>query len=211
MSVWRAWPSDRSIDPDLAYIFKHALTQETAYQSLLRKKRREIHRAVAQVYERLYADRLDEYAALLARHYAEAGDDARVLAYSIRAGDRAARVYASPEALEHYTRALDLAKARLEGAARSEAASAAIPPPPAEDFAQLLMHLYMGRGRAFEVTGLFDEALLNYEDMEALARRLGDRALELASLVARAGIRSTPNKAHDAGQAQARSSHCCSA
>ena len=59
---------------DIAYIFKHALTQETAYQSLLLKRRRSIHRRVAETYEIIYADRVEEFASLLTHHYAEAGE-----------------------------------------------------------------------------------------------------------------------------------------
>jgi predicted ATPase len=94
-------------EEELAYLFKHALTQESAYESLLRKKRREIHLRVVQAYEQLYPDRLDEYAALLAQHYTEAGDDEKATTYLIRAGDQAARVYAHSEARVHYALALD--------------------------------------------------------------------------------------------------------
>ena len=61
----------RANEPDLAYLFKHAMTQETAYASLLNKARRDIHVQVAQAIEMQYADRLDEYAALLAQNLAE--------------------------------------------------------------------------------------------------------------------------------------------
>lgn len=92
---------------DIAYIFKHALTQETAYQSLLLKRRRSIHRRVAETYETLYADRVEEFASLLTQHYAEAGEHVKVLHYAILAGDHAARVYAYAEARIYYLRALD--------------------------------------------------------------------------------------------------------
>src|SRR5919201_4991842 len=103
----------KSSEPEPAYLFKHTLTQETAYQSLLLRRRREIHRRVAQAVEQLYPDRLDEFAALLAQHYAEAEDEAKTYEYSIRAAEAAARVYANDEAVEHYTRALDIAKAQV--------------------------------------------------------------------------------------------------
>ncbi len=90
----------------LAYLFKHALTQEAAYQSLLLKARREIHRQVAEAYEQLYPNQLDEYAALLTQHYAEAGDDAKMLDYATRAGDVAARHFANAEARLYYDDAL---------------------------------------------------------------------------------------------------------
>src|SRR5205085_8248499 len=93
-------------------IFRHALTQQAAYDSILNTARREIHLTVAQTYERLYADRLDALAALLARHYAEAGDDAKTVGYAIRAADRAMQRNAQTEARMYYAQALD-ALARL--------------------------------------------------------------------------------------------------
>lgn len=93
-------------DEELSYLFKHALTQESAYQSLLVKRRREIHRLVAQAYERLYADQLGKFAPLLAHHYAQAGDDVKLVEYAIRAGDAAAQSYALPEAVQFYAQAL---------------------------------------------------------------------------------------------------------
>ena len=96
------------------YAFKHPLTQEAAYESLLLKQRREIHRRVGETYEHLHPDRLDEFAAMLARHYAEAGDDAKTLEYSIRAGDVASRVHANDEAVAHYARALSTAARGVE-------------------------------------------------------------------------------------------------
>ncbi len=92
---------------ELTYLFKHGLTQEAAYESLLLKKRHEIHRLVANAYEQLYPDRLDENAALLAKHYAEAGDDDKTFVYAVRSGDAAARVFAYSEAGAHYAQALD--------------------------------------------------------------------------------------------------------
>lgn len=161
-------------DEEDAYIFKHALTQDTAYQSLLLKRRREIHRLVAHAYEAQYGDRcLDDYAGILAQHYAEAGDDARVLVYSTRAGDLAARVYANAEALEHYSRALDAA--RRTGATTAQ-----------------LIHLYTRRGRVLEVIGQYDKALSSYEEMASLAQTRNNRELELASLLPRATLRSAP-------------------
>lgn len=102
----------RAEDPDPAYLFRHTLTQETAYESLLLKRRREMHRLVAQSYERLYPQRLDELAAVLAQHYAQVGDDVKTVEYAERAGDVAARVYAQVEARLHYGQALS-AMARL--------------------------------------------------------------------------------------------------
>ncbi len=97
----------RVSDEDLSYLFKHALTQESAYASLLVKTRRDLHRRIAQAYETLDAEHLDELAPLLVRHYAEAGDHARVAEYALRAGAAAANVYAHIEARAYWAQALD--------------------------------------------------------------------------------------------------------
>src|SRR5439155_25684062 len=93
---------------DRTYVFKHALTQEAAYHSLLHKTRREIHERVAKTYESLYPNRLDEYAALLARHYELAGDAQRAVEYLTRAGERARRISAFAEADGAFERAYRL-------------------------------------------------------------------------------------------------------
>ena len=90
-----------------AYMFKHALTQDAAYQMLLVKQRREIHRQVARTIESLYANQLDDNAAILARHYLAAHDDAKTSEYSIRAGERAMQLYAFAEARFHFSNAVD--------------------------------------------------------------------------------------------------------
>lgn len=169
------------------YVFKHNLTQEAAYESLLLKQRREIHRLVGETYEQLYADRLDEYAAVLAQHYAESGDVAKTLDYSIRAGDVAMRVYANDEAVTHYSRAMQVLK--REGDAGGKVVA--------------LRELYLKRGRALELLSHFDEAARNYDEMHAAARERGDRAFELAALIACATIRSIPGSARDETQGHA--------
>ena len=197
----------RAEGPELAYLFRHALTQETAYNSLLRKRRRAVHLLIGQAYEQLYADRLEEHAALLAHHYGEAGDDAKTLQYSSLAGEAAARVYAAGEAVNHYTRALLIAQRALEAgdlAAPGEGAprEGALRLPPSEGV-PLLRRLYLGRGRALEVAGRWQEALHNYEELAAFGDRQGEMDLELAALIARARIYATPNPAHDAASAEA--------
>lgn len=162
----------RAGDAELAYLFKHTLSQETAYGSLLVKRRRQVHLKVAQTMESLYADSIDEYAALLARHYAEAGDDEKTLEYAARAGEVASRTYANAEAIANFSLGLEAAK-RLGTSARSS-----------------LENLYLRRGRALELSGRHQEALASYEEMEATAKSDGDRSLELAAVIARATLMS---------------------
>ncbi|MBI3760286.1 MAG: AAA family ATPase, partial [Chloroflexi bacterium] len=81
--------------PQPVYQFKHVLTQETAYASLLLSKRRELHRRVAECLERTDKERVND----IARHFLEAHDTAKALPYLVEAGDRAARAYSMPEAI----------------------------------------------------------------------------------------------------------------
>lgn len=100
----------RLADEELAYLFKHALTQESAYDSLLVKRRRMVHQRVAEAYEQIYANRVADYAAVLAYHYGEAGDDAKTCEYALQAADAAMQVYAYPEARGHFAQALNSMK-----------------------------------------------------------------------------------------------------
>ncbi len=169
-------------EEELAYMFKHALTQEAAYDSLLLKRRRDLHRLAAEAYERFYPDRLDENAALLAQHYQEAGDDAKTLEYATRAGDAAARLYANAEALMHYDQAIDISRRFLgDGSRDKERARVGE-----------LQSLYLKRGQVLELSGKYDEALRNYDELAAVAETLGTRELQLSALLARATLYSTP-------------------
>ena len=106
---------ERTRQPELAYIFKHALTQQAAYDLLLVKRRREIHKRTAEVLEAIHPERDDEIAALLAHHYLRAEVWEAATTYSRRAGERAVRLYALKEAHGHYQHAVDGAM-RLETA-----------------------------------------------------------------------------------------------
>jgi class 3 adenylate cyclase/tetratricopeptide (TPR) repeat protein len=92
-------------DPRLEYIFKHALTQEAAYDLLLMRRRREYHCRVGVVLEELYPQRLDELAPLIAHHFWLGEDWPHAAQYAHRAGSEAERAGARHEATDHYDRA----------------------------------------------------------------------------------------------------------
>ncbi len=96
------------------YVFKHAVTQEAIYEGILLRRRAELHRGVAEQYEALFSDRLDEFYSLLAHHYACAEEWQKAEHYLLEAGDHAGRLAADAEALEHYRLAL-AAQARAAG------------------------------------------------------------------------------------------------
>jgi class 3 adenylate cyclase/tetratricopeptide (TPR) repeat protein len=93
--------------PELEYIFKHALAQEATYQSILLRKRRELHARVGQAIESLFEERLEEFYGVLAYHYASAENWKKAQEYLFKAGDKAGQVAADAEALAHYRQALE--------------------------------------------------------------------------------------------------------
>ncbi len=99
--------------PELSYMFKHALTQDVAYRTLLRERRKTLHRLIGSAIEELYADRLPEHLEMLAHHYHEGEAWEKALEYLIKAGDKAANSYANHDALEYYTRVFKVCE-RLE-------------------------------------------------------------------------------------------------
>ncbi|HET6947108.1 MAG TPA: AAA family ATPase [bacterium] len=98
---------ERRAAPEREYVFKHALIQEAAYESILLGQRRSLHRKVGEAIERLFADRLEEFYGLLAHHFTQAEDWEKAQAYLFQAGDQSGKVAADAEALAHYQRALD--------------------------------------------------------------------------------------------------------
>jgi serine phosphatase RsbU (regulator of sigma subunit) len=96
------------VEPDLEYLFRHALVQDTAYTSLLESDRKRLHLAVGEAIENLYPERRTELAAILAKHFREAGESGRSLSYFLIAGDEALSAYANQEAEILYRSALDL-------------------------------------------------------------------------------------------------------
>ena len=92
--------------PELGYSFKHSLTQEAAYNSLLHERRKEYHHRVGAALEEAFTDRAEEYLGILARHFESAGAYEEALTYLIRAGDKARIEEAHEEALDFYHRTL---------------------------------------------------------------------------------------------------------
>ena len=148
---------EKSRVPRRVYTFKHAMTQETAYASLLLSRRRDLHRNVAEVLERTDAERVAE----IARHYVEAREQARALPYLLDAGDQAARAYATQEAIQAYEQALEIIETVQD-----------VP---------LARRAYEGLGGA--LTFIFDveAATDNYQKMERFGVELGDMPMQVSA------------------------------
>jgi class 3 adenylate cyclase/tetratricopeptide (TPR) repeat protein len=101
---------ERVHDPELEYIFKHALTQEAAYDLLLIRRRKELHRRAGEVLEELYPEQRGELASALAYHFRLGEDWQRAADYAMGAGAQAVKVYAMSEALAYYDNSYDALK-----------------------------------------------------------------------------------------------------
>ncbi|NIO03057.1 MAG: guanylate cyclase, partial [Proteobacteria bacterium] len=105
---------ERGIYPQSTYLFKHALTQEVAYNSLLLKRRKEIHEEIGEAIEALYPDRLEEHYELLAYHYASSANTDKAVEYLDLANQKAAKLNAMEEAKAYFDEAMALLDALPE-------------------------------------------------------------------------------------------------
>jgi class 3 adenylate cyclase/predicted ATPase len=98
----------RGIPPQATYLFKHALIQDSAYQSLLKSTRQQYHTQIARVLEERFPETKETQPELLAHHYTEAGLREEAIVYWRKAGQRAMGQSANLEAIGHLTKGLEL-------------------------------------------------------------------------------------------------------
>jgi hypothetical protein len=89
---------------ELEYLFKHYLIQEVAYNTILIKKRKQLHKLIAQSIEKLYSDRLKEFYELLAFHYEKAEEWEKAAEYLNRAGRKVGEFFGKEESKEFFDR-----------------------------------------------------------------------------------------------------------
>jgi tetratricopeptide (TPR) repeat protein len=94
--------------PEVEYTFKHALTQEVAYNSLLIERRRVLHERAGQAIEAVFPYRVEDYYNELAYHYSRSGNTPKAVEYLQLAGQQAVQRSANAEAVSHLTTALNL-------------------------------------------------------------------------------------------------------
>lgn len=98
----------RRVTPEPTYAFKHALVQDTAYQSLLSRKRRQLHARITEIIQTEFPERLEAEPELMAHHATEAGLTETAIECWEMAGRRAVHRSANAEAAHHYTKAIEL-------------------------------------------------------------------------------------------------------
>ena len=99
---------EKQLFPELEYIFKHALTQEVAYGSLLLKRKKEIHEKIGHVIEELYSERLEEYYDVLAYHYMRSDNKEKAVAYLDLANQKAFNASSMEDAKGYFYKAMEI-------------------------------------------------------------------------------------------------------
>jgi adenylate cyclase len=144
-------------DPELAYLFRHALTYEVVYNCLPFARRRELHARVGDFLELLYQDQLEEVSGMLARHFAEAQKWDKAVVVALMAGTQAQELYANQDALAYFR----LAERCLEHLSP-------------DDFWISAVRLHLNRGRLYRLLGQYDVAEVDLQHAIEIARRHDD-------------------------------------
>jgi predicted ATPase len=185
----------RGLPPQATHLFKHALIQDAAYQSLLRSTRQQYHQRIAQVLEARFPELCETQPELLAHHYTEAGFMAQAISYWQRAGQRAVERSANLEAIGHLTKGLEVLVTLPETRERAQQELALLTTlgpamivikgygaPEVEDTylrARELCQQMDGPAQRFPVVrGLWNRYLMRAEHQQA--RELGEQLLSLA-------------------------------
>lgn len=155
---------EKSRLPRRVYSFKHGMTQEAAYNSMLLSRRREVHRRAAQAMTVHAQERAGE----IARHFLEARQPAQALPHLVAAGDQAARTYAVEEAAQYYQKAIDL-RAGVEDSGH-------------------ILRAYEGLGSVQSNANQVPEAMATFQAMLHLATERGDCTMQVSALNKLAGV-----------------------
>jgi len=93
---------EKSLFPELEYVFKHALTRDVAYNSVLQQRRKAIHEEIGRAIEALYPDRIEEFYEMLAHHYSRSDNFEKAHQFLELSGDKVMRNHSASEAFSYY-------------------------------------------------------------------------------------------------------------
>jgi class 3 adenylate cyclase/predicted ATPase len=148
------------LPPQATYVFKHALIQEAAYQSLLKSTRQQYHQHIAQVLAERFPETAETQPEVLAHHYTEGGVGAQAVLYWQRAGQHALQRSANLEAIQHLTQGLGLLATMPETLSRAQQ--------------ELDVQLALGSALMASKGGSSPEAEQTYARARALCARVGE-------------------------------------
>lgn len=163
----------KETQPSLEYMFKHALTQEVAYNLLPFAQKRKLHLKIGNHYEKKFKDSLEERCELLAHHYENSDSFNKAFFYLIKAGKKGKRGYANQEAIRFLDRAeeiyrQDSTRGRLKRQIRSATA--------------LMLELSEERGQVYKLIGEYDKAEKNFSAMLDLSEKGPNQTLQARAL-----------------------------
>jgi class 3 adenylate cyclase/tetratricopeptide (TPR) repeat protein len=141
-----------------ALVFRHALIQDTAYRSLLSRRRRHVHEAIAKALAEAYPDLAVTQPELIARHYVEAQQNELAFPYWMRAGERALGRSANYEAVDHFQNALAIVEHLPEGPARRKE----------------VIEATLNLGEALSAAGRLSDSPAKFKLTARMAREAGD-------------------------------------
>ncbi|MBC8281366.1 MAG: hypothetical protein H8E48_11305, partial [Chloroflexi bacterium] len=144
--------------PQPHYMYKHVLTQEAAYASLLLSRRRELHLRIGECLERVNPELHHD----IARHFMEAGERVRALPYLVESGAQAARAYSTPEAIGYFNQSLEILADNRDAALERKACE--------------------GLGSALTLTNDVTKAVETYHRMYHSAQEFGDQPMQVSAL-----------------------------
>jgi predicted ATPase/class 3 adenylate cyclase len=143
------------------FIFKHAMTQESAYESVLRGDRREMHRSIGEFLESSRPDQIPD----IARHFVTANEPDRALPYLVLAGNNSAKAYATDEAITIYQQACEIV----------EKSGADADP-------TLARQVYEGLGGTLSFSNQVEQAVATYETMQETAVLLKAEEMRVSAM-----------------------------
>ncbi|MGD2125906.1 MAG: adenylate/guanylate cyclase domain-containing protein [Desulfobacteraceae bacterium] len=149
-----------SLDPDIEYVFKHALTQDVVYRGLLKKERQEIHEKIAAVIEILFKERLPEFYETLAFHFRKGLSVQKAIDYLVKSGEKSLGKYSLEESNQYFKEAFETLS-RRPGKTRGE---------------ERLIDLLNKWAFIFYYRGDHEALLPLLTDHKALAESLGDKS-----------------------------------
>jgi predicted ATPase/class 3 adenylate cyclase len=146
--------------PELSYMFKHALTQDVAYSTLLVEKRKVLHGIIGAAIEKLYAERLSEQYEVLAYHFFEGEVWEKAFEYQLKSAKKSAATFANQDAITYYDRAIQ-AHEKLEDSSE-----------------EMLIEIYTAKANIYFAMTEFIKSVENFDLLGEVARSIGNRSLE---------------------------------
>jgi class 3 adenylate cyclase/tetratricopeptide (TPR) repeat protein len=149
---------EKTKKPTQIFYFKHALTHEIAYNSLLIKRRKELHNEIAQCIENIDPDNVVE----ISRHYYEAGENQKALPYLVQAASQSSKAYSNQEAISLFIQAKDILDDDVT--------------------VEIVKQLYTGLGQTYMLIGEIDKAVETYQELLEKAKTANDHDCQVTAL-----------------------------